>query len=88
MNQRTGMLAAALCLVISGGVAAGEDGRSEPGGVENPLLEQALEQLRAEQQLQVQARARLSLAQMHSEVATALAQGATTAAGLSINAAP
>jgi hypothetical protein len=88
MNQHIGILAAVLCMSVGGGAIACDDRRGTGAAADNPVLERALQELRAEQQWQVQARARQMLAQMRSQAATAVAQGASTAAELSINARP
>ena len=88
MDQRIVILTAALGLGISGATAACDDPRSERVTARSPVVDRALAELRADQQQQVQMWARRSLAQMHSQAATAVAQGATTAATLSINTGP
>ncbi|MFA5939369.1 MAG: hypothetical protein WC809_08435 [Sinimarinibacterium sp.] len=64
-----------------------EDGPAKRASV-NPILVQALDQLRQEQQVQMQQAARTGLAQLRSETATALAQGAATKSSAAVKAAP
>jgi hypothetical protein len=88
MDQRIVILTAALGLGISGATAACDGSRGQRVAVDSPAVERALAELHADQRRQVQMWARRSLAQMHSQAATAVAQGATTAATLSINTGP
>jgi hypothetical protein len=88
MKQRIGIVAAALCMSLGGQAMACEDRQRQSAAADHPLLERALLELRADQQQQVQLRARQALAQMRSQAMTALAQGAATASDLSIKTRP
>ena len=88
MKQRIGIVAAALCMGLGGQVLACEDRQSPSAAADRSQVERALIELRVDQQQQVQLRARQALAQMRSQALTVLAQGASTAADLSINARP
>lgn len=87
MNKR--MAVAALGLWMAGSAAlpsmACEDVRAQRAV--SPVLAQAIEQVRQEQRLQVQQAARTGLAQLRSETATALAQGASAPGSAAVKAA-
>lgn len=87
MNQTVGAILLVLSLSGVGEAAtACDDQRSvEAAG---SLLHQALSELRDERDRQMQAQARIALAQLRSETETALAQGASTAAGHSVRTGP
>lgn len=92
MNSNRGVSAAVMAGCLLAGfaalpAAACEEGKLRQAGM-SPALAQAIEQLRAEQRVQVQKTAQTALAQLRSETETALAQGATTSANAAVQAAP
>lgn len=54
----------------------------------SPVVAQAVERVRSEQREQIERSARVALAQLRSEAATALAQGATSGTSAAVKAAP
>ncbi|MEQ1440323.1 hypothetical protein AAG565_13270 [Fontimonas sp. SYSU GA230001] len=86
MNKHVALVMAGLWAgVVSQAVQAGGEGaRPDP---ERPALAQAIERVRAEQRVEVQQAARDALAQLRSETASAVAQGAAPAASGGIKAA-
>lgn len=88
MNSKLGAMLLALPMSLASAAATACDGAQTDVGAQRPLLIEALEDLRAERGRQMQANARAALAQLRSETETALAQGASTAAGPSIKTGP
>lgn len=88
MDKHLGAAAAGmLAVALAGPVWACDDKTDSRAAAGSPLV-QALDRVRAEQREAMARSARTALAQLRSETATALAQGAAPAAGAAVRTGP